>query len=604
MMTLPAVKPPPPLPALIGWSTMGIAELVERQASIPVARQWLDELWATADALRPLSADSDDEHVNGALRVCQIAENVLGHRERTAAPPPVVPAGLPTLEGMRGWTVPQLAALLAGIDANTRQAWIDQCFDAAESAAPVSEADLSTCWRLADIAGHLTKGARPEQIRVSAFRGIVADWREDRDGWAQPQATRPPAQAHDSLWAAIDAAAASKPPADPVSAPASNGIVTVNLRNAADIAPEAVEWLWGGYLPAGKLVVLAGAPGTGKTTLALALAATLSAGRYWPDGTRAPTASVAIWSGEDDPADTLIPRLRVADANLANVHFVSSTIDVDGKLRPFDPSIDVPHLTHALAAIAPKLLVIDPIVSAVSGDSHKNGETRRALQPLVDLAGRLDCAVLGISHFSKGSQGRDPVERVTGSLAFGALARLVFAAAIAAENDVDADGCDRLFVRSKSNLGLDGGGFRYRLEQKPVPGYPTLSASGVCWGSPLEGEARALLATAEATTDPEERNALESAEEFLLNVLASGPQMAKTIRSDGENAGHAWRTLHRAADRLNIERRKEGMKGHWVWRLPLTAKMPSTCHEDAKFTEQDFLAPSASLASSGDDLPI
>ena len=75
------------------------------------------------------------------------------------------------------------------------------------------------------------------------------------------------------------------------------------------------------------------------------------------------------------------------------------------------------------------LLIVDPVVNAVAGDSQKNGEVRRALQPLVDFGEKLDCAVLGISHFSKGTQGKDPLERVTASLAFGAVARVVLVTA-------------------------------------------------------------------------------------------------------------------------------------------------------------------------------
>jgi putative DNA primase/helicase len=156
-------------------------------------------------------------------------------------------------------------------------------------------------------------------------------------------------------------------------------------------------------------------------------------------------------------------------------------------------------------------------------------------------------------------------------------------------------------VRSKSNIGPDGGGWRYALEQVAVPGHPLLTASRVRWGSALEGEARDLLATAEAANDPEERNALADAVEFLRSLLTDGPQPAKAIRSDGENAGHTWRTMHRAADKLNVDRRKEGMRGGWVWRLP--AKMPSNTPEDANFPEQETLAPSQSLAPSESEPP-
>ncbi len=373
----------------------------------------------------------------------------------------------------------------------------------------------------------------------------------------------------------------------------------VILTCGVDIRPEAVAWLWPGHLAQGKLHVLAGPPGSGKTTIALKLAATLTAGGSWPDGTPAPSGNVAIWSGEDDPADTLAPRLLAAGANMHRVHFVTATVDAEGERRPFDPAIDTGHLSRALAGRGVRLLIVDPIVSAVAGDSHKNSETRRALQPLVDLASKLGCAVLGISHFSKGTQGRDPVERVTGSIAFGALARVVFAATKAGENDVDAEGCDRLFVRSKSNLGPDGGGWRYVLEQAPVAGHSLLLASRVRWGAALEGEARALLATAEAATDPEEHDAAR----FLRDLLSDGPMRAGDVFKDADGCGFSKRSIQRAADKLGVDRRKEGMKGGWVWRLPLRNRAeddsaPPKMPEDA---EQNLVSPSRLRAPSGEE---
>jgi putative DNA primase/helicase len=127
------------------------------------------------------------------------------------------------------------------------------------------------------------------------------------------------------------------------------------------------------------------------------------------------------------------------------------------------------------------MLIIDPIVSAVSGDSHKNTEVRRALQPVVDLAAETGCAVYGITHFTKGTAGRDPVDRVTGSLAFGALTRIVTVALKMPEEGSHPPGA-WLFARAKSNIGPDGGGFYYRLEERENPDCPGLLNACVTWG--------------------------------------------------------------------------------------------------------------------------
>lgn len=149
---------------------------------------------------------------------------------------------------------------------------------------------------------------------------------------------------------------------------------TVSLIRGSDITPEAVTWIWHGWLAAGKMHVFGGAPGTGKTTISLVLAATITTGGRWPDGTRSPQGNIVIWSGEDDPADTLIPRLAQSGADLSRVYFVADVFE-GSERRSFDPAKDMEPLRQKLEEIGDvRLLIVDPIVSAIAGDSHK---TRR-----------------------------------------------------------------------------------------------------------------------------------------------------------------------------------------------------------------------------------
>ncbi len=316
---------------------------------------------------------------------------------------------------------------------------------------------------------------------------------------------------------------------------------SVTLIDGASITPEAVQWLWEGFLARGKLHVLAGAPGT-----------------------HCESGNVLIWSAEDDIADTLVPRLIAMGADMGRIQFVGDRSTMDGR-APFDPSRDMPMLMRAIAVTGEiKLLIVDPIVSAVAGDSHKNAEVRRGLQPLVDAGQKLGAAVLGISHFSKGTAGRDVTERVTGSLAFGALARVVLAAAKRSEDD----GGGRILARAKSNIGPDGGGFAYDLAPGTIAARPDIAVHVLQWGAAIEGSARELLASADDTGDSEERTAFDDAKGFLQGLLADGAIRAKQVYAEGRDAGYSERTIRRAQKALGIEAAKDGLKGPWSWSMP------------------------------------
>jgi putative DNA primase/helicase len=250
-------------------------------------------------------------------------------------------------------------------------------------------------------------------------------------------------------------------------------------------------------------------------------------------------------------------------ANMSRVHFIGGVCD-GANHRSFDPARDMRDLSVQATAIGDvRLMILDPIVNAVGGDGHKSNDVRRDLAPIVDLASALDCAALGISHFTKGTAGKDPVERVTGSLAFGALARLVLAAAKIKEDDGNER---RLLARAKSNIGPDGGGFSYVLEQCQVPGHPEISASRVMWGGAVDGTARELLADADAQGDPDGESPAD-VEDFVRGCLDRGPATAKSLMADANGAGYSWDQVKRAARRLDVEKRKEGMRGGWVWAL-------------------------------------
>lgn len=339
----------------------------------------------------------------------------------------------------------------------------------------------------------------------------------------------------------------------------------LQVLRADDVQIERVRWLWRDYLPRGKFSLVAGPAGVSKTTIALAIGATLTQGGRWPDGTTAEIGDILVWSGEDGIADTLLPRLIAHGANLARVHFVGDVLE-RGERRPFDPACDAGELHLAASRIDDLgLVIVDPVILSVRGDSNTNGDVRRGLFPLVKIGETTGAAVLGITHFSKGTAGKSPVERVTGSLAFGAAARVVLAVA----RIPDEQGGGRVLMRAKNNLGPDGGGFKFDIRPVDIAGAETVRIE---WGDPVTGTAHDVLAAAEAREEPEERHAIDEAVEFLRQVLqeAGGTAERREVLAAGKAAGHYERRVERARAKLGvlIQTTGFGKARRSLWTLP------------------------------------
>jgi putative DNA primase/helicase len=335
----------------------------------------------------------------------------------------------------------------------------------------------------------------------------------------------------------------------------------IKIVTGSDIKPQAIDWLWPGWLAHRKLHVLAGRPGALKTTEALAFAATVTVGGQWPDGSRATLGKIVMWSGEDAIDDTLLPRFLAAGGDPAQIVFIRG-VEESGKTRSFDPARDMDALAAKCADLGQvSLIVVDPIVAVAKGDSHKNAETRRDLQPLVDLAERTHAAVLGVHHLTKRSEGADPVDRVSGSLAFGAGPRVVILSALDTKTTCEPRG---ILMRAKNNIGPSHGGFEFSAETRPLSEHPGIAAQRILWGAYANESARDILARLEGGAEAGMRKAAA----FLHDALKGGARMAAEVIAEGEAVGLRKRALQRALKALGGWSEKHSFGTGWIWELP------------------------------------
>lgn len=342
---------------------------------------------------------------------------------------------------------------------------------------------------------------------------------------------------------------------------ARDGRPRLRVLPAAAVRPELPEFLWPGRIVAGRLNLVIGDPGLGKSLLTVDVAARLSRGAEWPDGGRAPLANSLVVTAEDGVADTVRARLEVAGADLERV--LVADLAACG-LPTLADQADLEALERAVREHGVALLVLDPLDAFVRGvDSHKAAEVRSVLAPLGALAERTGAAVLGLLHLNKTVGGGQPIYRARGSLDFAAAARSVLCVA----RDPEDEG-RRLLLPVKSNLSEPPEGLGFRILGAPLTvAGRTASIAHLHWdGLPVTVDARAALAS--EGDDEEQRGARAEAMEFLREVLADGPVPAREVWKEAEELGICRNTLKNAKRDLGVVAEKRGFRDGWLWRLP------------------------------------
>ena len=325
----------------------------------------------------------------------------------------------------------------------------------------------------------------------------------------------------------------------------------VKLVSLDQIQPEDVKWLWRGRIPLGKITILQGDPGLGKSTIALDLASRITTAREMPDGTISDLgepADVLLLSAEDGVADTIRPRLDALGA-------AQTRITIPGDHRHFLVPSDAALIQQALQQRNAKLCVIDPLAAFLDGtiNSWNNQHVRRALTPLAQVASLTGATILIVDHLNKRS-GIAAIQRGSGSIAFCAAARSVL---LACKHPQEPE----MFVLAsvKNNLSASPPSLSYRTveaENKAVK----LEWLGEC---PYDADELAMTAF-EATGGRK----LKACEDWLRARLATGSALSKVVEREATEVGFSARTFARARKQLGVISQPSGLQGEWIISLP------------------------------------
>lgn len=358
----------------------------------------------------------------------------------------------------------------------------------------------------------------------------------------------------DALASLIEQAAPPSPDArtGPAESPRSAYVLVANVERGR------VEWLWPGRIPRGKLVILDGDPGLGKSTVMCDLAARVTRGRPMPTeaAPAGPPAAVVVLSAEDDVGDTLRPRLEAAGADVGRVVALDmSKVESAGTAFPRD----VTDLRRVIIEHRAVLVVVDPLMAFLSLDVNtwRDQDVRRALFPLATLGQETGAAIVVVRHLNK-AQGSNAVYRGGGSIGIIAAARVGLLVAKHPNDDAR-----RVLAVAKCNLGPPASALAFRLAAAD-------DVARVEWEGPTEHSAADLLDAA-AQAPARGGGARDEAEVFLREVLAEGPLPASAVMAQAHEAGISAMTLRRAQRSLGIRPRKAGLRGGWVWAFPTDA---------------------------------
>lgn len=323
----------------------------------------------------------------------------------------------------------------------------------------------------------------------------------------------------------------------------------LKLINMEQVEVEKIDWLLYPFIPFGKVTIVQGDPGEGKTTMVLQIIAKLTKGEaVLPSGSDEPAleektmdlepVNVIYQTAEDGLGDTIKPRLLSAGADCSRVMVID---DNDQALTMMDA-----RLEEAIIKIKARLVVLDPIQGFLGAavDMHRANEIRPLMKRVAVLAEKYHCAIILIGHMNKNSNGKSSY-RGLGSIDFQAAARSVLIVGrIKDEPEI------RVVCHVKSSLAPEGKSIAFRLDKDT--GFEWIGEYDISADDLLSGDNRGQK--------------IHEAKEFLKEILVSGSVAQTKVAEEAESRGIKKKTLWNAKKELEIESVKIG--NQWFWMLP------------------------------------
>ena len=313
-----------------------------------------------------------------------------------------------------------------------------------------------------------------------------------------------------------------------------------------DIMRKDIQWLWRNWIALGKLTVLDGDPGLGKSTVLLDLAARVSNIGIMPDNSQGASGTVIVLSAEDGAEDTIKPRLEAAGANenrLVNL----SHVTIKGEERPVEIPADLPLIARKIKEHDARLLIIDPLMAFLCGaDANKDQEVRRVLYKLSKIAETYNCAVVCMRHLNKGS-GQKAIYR--GNSSIGVIGHARTGLLVAEDPD---DEHKRILAVSKCNLGPRPQSLRFVLD--PVG---DVCRIGWCGTSPYNADRLVQAPKSEEAAEAKEtaRSKIDQATSILQMLLDKneGKLEVRSAKAELGAAGLSGSTIDRAVRKLRLK---------------------------------------------------